>query len=179
MMAAKIIDVINYCPRCGTPVIQAERAGRLRPVCPHCGWIYFADPKVAVAALITRENKVLLVRRTVDPQRGLWALPAGYVDAGEDPVSALERECLEETGLTVRVTGLLDVLNGQEHPNGAHIIIVYRAEVVSGSLRPDDDVDRADYFRRNNLPALAFTSTRKLLDMQFSSQGEHIFKNGI
>ena len=83
-MAAKIIDVIKYCPRCGTPVVQAERSGRQRPVCPNCGWIYFADPKVAVAALITQENEVLLVRRTVDPQRGLWALPAGYVDAGED-----------------------------------------------------------------------------------------------
>ena len=178
-MAAKIIDVINYCPRCGTSVIQAERSGRQRPVCPNCGWIFFADPKVAVAALITRENKVLLVRRTVDPQRGFWALPAGYVDAGEDPVRALERECQEETGLIVRVTSLLDVLSGQEHPNGAHIIIVYRAEVVSGSLRPDDDVDRADYFGRDNLPPLAFTSTLKLLDMQFSSQGEHIFKNGV
>ena len=164
-MAAKIINVINYCPRCGTPVIWAERAGRERPVCPNCGWIYFADPKVAVAALITRENEILLVRRTVDPQRGLWGLPAGYVDAGEDPARALERECREETGLKVRVTGLIDVLNGQDHPNGAHIIIVYRAEIVSGSLRPGDDVDRAGYFRSDNLPPLAFTSTLKVLDM--------------
>lgn len=178
-MAAKIFDVINYCPRCGTPVVQAERSGRERPVCPNCGWIYFADPKVAVAALITQENEVLLVRRTVDPQRGLWALPAGYVDAGEDPVCALERECQEETGLKVRVTDLIDVLNGQDHPNGAHIIIVYRVEVVSGSLRPGDDVDRADYFRRDNLPPLAFPSTLKVLDFQFSSQGEYNLNNGV
>jgi len=164
-MCAKIFDVINYCPRCGTPVVQAERSGRLRPVCPNCGWIYFADPKVAVAALITRENEILLVRRTVDPQCGLWALPAGYVDAGEDPARACERECQEETGLKVRVAGLIEVLNGQDHPNGAHIIIVYRAEVVSGSLRPGDDVDRANYFRRDGLPPLAFTSILKVLDM--------------
>ncbi|MFC2043288.1 NUDIX domain-containing protein [Chloroflexota bacterium] len=178
-MAAKIIDAINYCPRCGTPVIQAERSGRQRPVCPNCGWVYFPDPKVAVAALITRKNKVLLVRRTVDPQRGLWALPAGYVDAGEDPARACERECLEETGLKVKVTGLIDVLNGQDHPNGAHIIIIYRAEVLSGSLRPDDDVDRADFFQHDNLPPLAFTSTLRVLEMQFLSQGESNLNNGV
>ena len=178
-MAAKIIDVRKYCPRCGTPVIQAERSGRERPVCPNCGWIYFADPKVAVAALITRGKKVLLVRRTVDPQRGLWALPAGYVDAGEDPASACERECQEETGLKVRITGLIDVLNRQDHSNGAHIIIVYRVEVVSGSLRPGDDVDLADYFRRDNLPPLAFPSTLKVLDLQFSSQGEYNSNTGV
>ena len=78
----------------------------------------------------------MLVRRVNDPQRGLWTLPAGFVDAGEDPVRAIERECLEETGLHVQVLGLLDVLAGQEHSRGAHILIVYRVSVLSGTARP-------------------------------------------
>jgi ADP-ribose pyrophosphatase YjhB (NUDIX family) len=140
-----------------------ERFGRPRPVCPSCGWIYFADPKVAAAALIEQDGRVLLVRRAIDPLRGLWSLPAGFVDAGEDPTEAIQRECLEETGLTVRVTGLVDVFYGQEHPRGAHIVIVYRAQVQEGSLQAGDDVDQATFFALDEMPELAFTSTRKVL----------------
>jgi len=160
-----IQDTINYCPRCGTAVTQAERFGRLRPVCPSCNWVYFADPKVAVALLVERGDEVLLVRRAVDPKRGMWTLPAGFVDAGENPVLAAEREILEETGLQAHVTGLIDVLFGQEHPGGAHIVIFYRGHIDSGSMHADDDVDRAAFFNRNNLPPLAFSTTRKILDI--------------
>jgi ADP-ribose pyrophosphatase YjhB (NUDIX family) len=104
------------------------------------------------------------VRRVNEPARGLWTLPAGFIDAGEDPIKAAERECFEETGLTVRITGLLDVLAGQEHPRGAHIVIFYRAEVLSGVLHPGDDVDSASFFSRDQLPALAFTTTQRILD---------------
>lgn len=160
-----LAEEVNFCPRCGAALEQAERFGRLRPVCPACGWIYFPDPKVAVAVLIEQEEGVLLVRRANDPQRGLWTLPAGFVDAGEDPVRAAERECLEETGLHVRVGHLLDVMSGQEHPRGAHIVIFYQGEIVSGSLRAEDDVDRAAFFRRDQLPPLAFSTTQKILSI--------------
>jgi 8-oxo-dGTP diphosphatase len=160
---AKVFKEVNYCIRCGRPLTQAERFGEVRPVCEACGWVYFADPKVAVAALIEKGGRVFLVRRANDPQRGLWTLPAGFVDAGEDPVRAIERECLEETGLEVRVIELLDVLYGQEHPRGAHILIVYRVEVISGDVHPADDVDRAGFFSIQDLPPLAFSTTKKLL----------------
>ncbi len=161
-MAASL-DEINFCPRCGTGVVLAERFGRLRPVCPDCHWIYFADPKVAAAAIIEDGDKVLLVRRANDPQRGLWTMPAGFVDAGEDPARAVERECLEETGLVVQVVGLVDVLSGLEHARGAHILIVYRAKILSGCLTPQDDVDRVAFFSRNQMPPLAFRATEKIL----------------
>ena len=154
---------VYFCLRCGNPLEQAERFGRWRPVCPACGWIYFADPKVATAALIQQLGKILLVRRANDPQRGKWTLPAGFVDAGEDPAEAVRRECLEETGLEVRVTDLVDVLFGQEHPRGSHLLIVYRAEIVAGTLRPGDDVDQAAFFGLNGLPPLAFLTTRRIL----------------
>jgi ADP-ribose pyrophosphatase YjhB (NUDIX family) len=165
-----LADEINFCPRCGRGVVQAVRYGRSRPVCTQCGWIYFADPKVAAAVLVQQDEKVLLVRRGVDPARGLWTLPAGYIDAGEDPKSAAERECLEETGLQVCVTNLIDVIYGQEHPRGAHIVIFYRAEILSGTIRPGDDVDRADYFSKNELPPLAFSSTNELLNYHFRQE---------
>ncbi|OGO28441.1 MAG: hypothetical protein A2Z16_09340 [Chloroflexi bacterium RBG_16_54_18] len=162
-MGAQLLGEINFCPRCGTKLIQAEKFGNLRPVCPACDWIYFADPKVAAAALIEKDGKILLVRRANDPMRGLWTLPAGFIDAGEDPIDAVVRECLEETGYQVQIIRLVDVLFGQEHPRGAHILIVYEAEIVSGEAVAGDDVDQIGFFSRQGLPPLAFDTTLKVL----------------
>ncbi len=163
-MAIQSLEEVNFCIRCGNRLVRVERFGAVRPVCPVCEWVYFADPKVAAAALVEQAGAVLLVRRVNDPQRGLWTLPAGFIDAGEDPVEAAVRECFEETGLKVRITGLLDVLFGQEHPRGAHILIVYQAEGLGGEMKPSDDVDQVGFFGLDNLPPLAFTTTQKIME---------------
>lgn len=156
----------NYCPRCGTRVNHEERFGKVRPVCPQCEWIQFIDPKVAAAVLVEQEGRVLLVRRANEPFRGLWTLPAGFINGGEDPAEAAARECLEETGLNVRVTRVLDIISGREHTRGADFIIVYRAEVIDGELKPDDDVDAVEWFGRESLPPLAFRATQIVLSQE-------------
>jgi ADP-ribose pyrophosphatase YjhB (NUDIX family) len=158
-------EEVRYCPSCGQAVEQRRVFGRDRPVCPACGRVHFENPRVAAAALVEREGRVLLVRRANDPARGLWTLPAGFVDAGEDPRRAAERECAEETGLTVRANRLLDVINGQEHRRGASIVIIYRAEVRSGTLKAGDDADAAGFFGPEELPPLGFEATRKALEL--------------
>lgn len=155
---------IKFCPRCAAEVIRVAKFGDVRPVCPQCGWIYFIDPKVAAAVLVEENGRVLLVRRANEPFRGLWTLPAGFVNGGEDPAEAAMRECWEETGLRVRVTRVLDVIAGQEHARGADFIIVYHANVISGYLIPADDADAAEWFARDQLPPLAFKATQKILD---------------
>lgn len=155
---------IKFCTQCGQPVEIRVEFGKPRPVCSACGHIHFQDPKVAAAALVIRDDRVLLVRRVNEPARGQWTLPAGFVDAGEDPARAAERECLEETGLKVHVRQLVDVIGGREHPAGADIVILYSAEVIEGDLKPGDDADRARYFSPEELPALAFKATHTALD---------------
>jgi ADP-ribose pyrophosphatase len=154
---------IKFCPRCGAEVTHEDKFGMLRPVCPQCGWIHFIDPKVAAAVLLEQDGRILLVRRVNEPFRGLWTLPAGFVNGGEDPAEAAARECLEETGLSVRITQVLDVIAGREHERGADFIIVYLAEVISGDLTPADDADAAEWFARDKLPPLAFKATQKVL----------------
>lgn len=156
-------SLVNYCPLCGTQLVIRSQSREGRLSCPSCGWIYYADPKVAAAVLVEQNNQVLLARRVNEPSRGLWSLPAGFVNAYEDPARAAERECLEETGLEVTVNGLLDVVSGREHPRGADIIIIYRAKITGGNLRAGDDADRVGFFDRQQLPPLAFRSTRSIL----------------
>ena len=128
--------------------------------------MFFPDPKVAAAVLLRQGDQVLLVRRAHPPHRGQWSLPAGFVDAGEDPARAAERECLEETGLTVQATALLDIVAGREHPRGADMVIVYRAQTAGGTLRAGDDADGARFFPLGDLPPLAFKATRLILDRE-------------
>jgi ADP-ribose pyrophosphatase YjhB (NUDIX family) len=153
----------KFCPRCGQLLNSEERFGKLRPVCPACGWIHFVDPKVAAAVLVVQDGRVLLVRRVNEPFRGLWTLPAGFVNGGEDPARAAERECLEETGLSVRVTRVYDIVSGREHPRGADFVIIYQAEVSGGNLKADDDADAVEWFDGEHLPPLAFLATQKVL----------------
>ncbi|MEW6566850.1 MAG: NUDIX hydrolase [Chloroflexota bacterium] len=156
-------DLIRFCPACGSPLERKEAFGRIRPVCPSCGRVHFFDPKVAAAVLVEEHGRVLLVRRSSQPFQGMWTLPAGFVDADEDPRTAAERECLEETGLRVRVTRLLDVIAGQEHPRGASIVIVYQAEVQGGKLKARDDAEAAAFFPPGELPELGFEATRQVI----------------
>ncbi len=159
------INPFVFCPRCGAKVNQEEKFGKLRPVCPQCGFIYFQDPKVAAAVLIEKDNFVLLVRRVNEPFRGLWTLPAGFVNSDEDPAQAAARECLEETGLTVAIKKVLDVIAGREHERGADFVIVYSAEIMSGEMSPADDADAVEWFDKNHLPQLAFKATQKVLQV--------------
>ena len=137
-------DFVKFCPRCGTAVNREEKFGGVRPVCPSCGWIYFVDPKVAAAVLVEENGRVLLVRRVNEPFRGLWTLPAGFVNGGEDPARAAERECFEETGLNVSVSRVFEIIYGREHERGADFVIVYLADVLGGKLSPADDADAVE-----------------------------------
>jgi ADP-ribose pyrophosphatase YjhB (NUDIX family) len=153
----------RFCIQCGAELVTRHLYGEQRPACPACGWVHFTDPKVAAAVIVEQDGRVLLTRRVNEPYRGLWTLPAGFVNAYEDPAAAAVRECREETGLEVHITALVDVIAGREHRRGADIVIVYRAQITGGTLQPGDDADAADFFDYSSLPPLAFVSTRQVL----------------
>ena len=154
-------DSIQFCPTCGRPIGHKEVSGRMRPYCDYCGRVFFQDPKVAAAVLIEKDGKVMLVKRGNVPERGKWTLPAGFVDAGEDPRQAARRECYEETGLEVNIQSLLDVFYGKEHERGADIVILYRGQIDGGNLHAGDDALEVAFFGPDEIPPLAFEATQK------------------
>jgi len=162
-------DIFKFCPFCGNRLQVKEIDGQERPFCEACDRPFFQDPKVAAAILVEHEGEVLLVKRANVPERGKWTLPAGFVDAGEDPSEAAQRECYEETGLQVRVTALLDLLFGKEHERGADFVILYRGEVEGGQLAPGDDAQDVGFFGSERLPLIAFNATRKAIQWWLSN----------
>ena len=144
-------------------MITREYSGKPRRACPNCGFIHFTDPKVGVGVLVQQDGKILLVRRTMKPEIGKWSIPAGYLDHGEDPRETAVRETLEETNLHVQITSLLDVYQNPPAEGGASIFILYRATLLGGHLQAGDDADDARFFTLDNLPELAFASTREAI----------------
>ncbi len=151
----------RYCPQCATPLADAEISGKVRRVCPACGFVQFHDPKVAVCVFIEQVGRVLLVKRGVEPELGKWALPAGYVDYGEEPQSAAIREAWEETGLQIEISALWDVMFYQGAK--AVITIIYAGTVRGGILQAGDDAQEAAWFPPDALPEIGFESTRRAL----------------
>lgn len=159
-------QTFRYCPRCATELTSRIVDHKPRPGCPACNYIHFNDPKVGVGVFVTQDSKILLVRRTMRPHIGKWSVPAGFLDHGDDPKATAEREALEETGLQVKVTDLIDVYFNPPTPEGgASLFILYKAELLGGVLQAGDDADAAGFFAMDDLPDIAFTSTRHAIEL--------------
>ena len=93
-----MMEEARFCPRCSARLEMREVNGAQRPRCPECGRVIYYDPKLAATVVVERDERVLMVRRAIQPGIGLWSLPGGYVDRGEVVEKAAAREVLEETG---------------------------------------------------------------------------------
>jgi len=159
--AASLRQGFKFCPRCGRPMIDRLAYGRMRRVCSDetCRFVQFIDPKVGAAILALRnDNRVLLVKRAADPARGSWCLPGGFMEVGETPQATAMRECQEESGYTVDITGLIDVYY-YENYRGSGVLIVYKGHISGGTAQPGDDADDAAFYGPDELPEnIAFES---------------------
>lgn len=152
---------VRFCARCATPMRTAVVCGTPRRTCPGCGFVHYPDPKVGVGVAVVHGGGILLVRRAIAPERGKWSIPAGYLDAGEDPRVAAVREVREETGLRVTVDPVLGVFHDRAsaRAGGASVFLLFEGRYVGGALCAGDDASAAAFFGPDELPELAFPST--------------------
>lgn len=154
-----------YCPTCGgTLQSRVIREGeRSRLVCVKCEFIYFQNPKVASAVIVTHEDKLVLLRRSIEPGFGKWVFPGGYVDLGEHVTDAARREAREEACVDVEIERLLDVYSYRERPV---VVVVYVGRVVGGIPAAGDECSEMNLFGYDEVPwdELAFPSTRQALE---------------
>jgi 8-oxo-dGTP diphosphatase len=165
---------VRYCPACAAPLETANVFGRERLRCPACTFVLFANPVGAAGAVVVDPGRrILLVRRAVEPFAGRWALPAGYQEIDESPSGAAEREVQEETGITIRVVALLDLVFVPDDPRKPANVALFLAIPVAGEPSGRDDALDADWFALDDLPqGLAFESNHRILERLASASDE-------
>ncbi len=151
---------MKFCPRCANPLIERLIERHLRPHCNSCGFIHYTGPKVAVGVIISQRGAILLNRRDIEPGRGRWSFPSGYVDVGEALTEAARREVREETGLEVEIGPLIGVYDNPKRPV---VFIVYAASAVTGEPMAGQEVQEVGYFLPNELPEMAFDHDEKII----------------
>jgi 8-oxo-dGTP diphosphatase len=153
-----------YCPMCGRKTEPRERSGAMRPVCTACNHIVYFNPGVAVAVCIMQNDQILLVRRGMEPMRGYWAMPAGFMEYDEDPKAAARREVLEETGLNVQIDRLIEIFHTPSDGGLANLVITYAASITGGTMQAQDDADEVAWFRKETVPPeVAFLPSQTLV----------------
>jgi 8-oxo-dGTP diphosphatase len=154
-----------FCSRCGGALAPRLVAGRERLACAACGFVLYRDPKVACAVLVARQGRVLLVRRSHNPGRGLWCLPAGFEDAEESPEQAAVREAREETGLDIALGPILGIYYYDDDPRGPGILICFLATTLPDDAAPlaGDEASELGFFAPDALPPLSAETHRRAI----------------
>jgi ADP-ribose pyrophosphatase YjhB (NUDIX family) len=156
---------LNFCSSCGTALrlgaIDGEDRERLS--CPACGHIAYVNPRLVVTTLpITDDGRLVLLRRGIEPGRGAWAQPGGFLEVDETVHEAAIRETLEETGLQIEPGEIIGLYTRLE---AAVVTIAFEARVVGGSAAPTREALEVATFEPEAIPwpQLAFRTTMWML----------------
>lgn len=142
-----VLDGWRFCPHCGGALTR----GRNFAYCGDCGETQWANAVPGAQALVERDGRVLLARRALEPRKGLWDFPGGFLDEHEHPLEALHRELREETGLEIEVAEFLGIW--LDPYDGRTILsLTWLAHPIGGVEHPDDDVDELRWFAAGELP---------------------------
>jgi len=158
----------KFCVECGAALLSKVPAGdhRERKVCPACHHVHYLQPKVAAGTVVEYEGQLVLIRRNVDPRKGFWSFPCGFVEADETVEDAARRETREESGLEVELIDHLGTYSYLQSWHGGSIVVVaYRARAVRGTPTPGDDASEVRLVGPSTVPwdDLAFTSSHAAL----------------
>ena len=168
---------IHHCRACGGPAQYRTPAddNRERATCTVCGTVHYENPLNVVGTLPWWQDKVLLCRRAIEPRRGLWTLPAGFMELGESTSQGALRETVEEAGARVELESLFTLLNvikvGQVH-------LFYLARLLDADFHPGPESLEARLFSEAEIPwqELAFRTTRTTLELYFSDRRQGRFE---
>jgi ADP-ribose pyrophosphatase YjhB (NUDIX family) len=152
---------LNFCTRCGAALTfgAVEGEDRDRLACDSCGYIAYVNPRLVVTTIpINDEGEVVLLRRGIEPGKGWWAQPGGFLEVDETVTEAAIRETLEETGLVVEPGEIVGLYSRLE---AAVVVIAFEARVVSGAYRLNPEALEVQAFRPEAIPwhGIAFKTT--------------------
>jgi 8-oxo-dGTP diphosphatase len=159
-----------HCPQCGSELIPRKENGYNRQFCPRCISFVYENPVPVVAGIILDvENRILLIKRGVDPCIGKWTLPTGFIEIGEHPDVCILREVKEETNLECNIKKLFGVYQQKGWKYRSVIVLAYLLDNLSGEAKAGDDAVDVRYYEYETLPDIPFESHRHIVRDVFQS----------
>jgi thiamine-phosphate pyrophosphorylase len=158
----------TFCAGCGNRLEERIIDGRVRLICPSCGSVTYKNPIPATAAVaIDSKRRLLLVRRSVEPGKGLWCLPGGFMEIGETPEQCVLRELKEETGLDSEIGRFIGIEMSRSTVYESVLVAAFTIRGWSGVLKAGDDAEEVRFFPAAELPEIAFQSHLRIIERVF------------
>ena len=163
---------IKHCKNCGTAVLYRvpdDGDTRQRAVCPECHTIHYENPLNVVGTVPHLGDKVLLCKRAIEPRRGKWTLPAGFMELHETTAQGAARETVEEAGAQFEMEGLFSILNV---PRVGQVHLFYTARLLGDQFDPGHETMEARLFAEADIPwdEIAFRTVKETLECYFADR---------
>lgn len=160
----------KFCPFCGQRLTQIYLEGKNRNYCDFCRLPLYENPVPATCAVVLDDqNRVLLVKRNVEPKIGYWCLPGGFLETSETPEEGALRELKEETGLCGKIDMLLGVITGAGRIYETILMIGFLVRNFSGTPVAGDDAEEFGWFDPDRLPEIAFASHSSFIRIYYAA----------
>ena len=168
---------IKFCKNCGAAVVYRQPDDgdtKNRAVCPACNTVHYENPLNVVGTVPVWEDKVLLCKRNIEPRKGKWTLPAGFMELEETTVQGAARETVEEAGAQFKMQSLFSVLSV---PRVGQVHLFYRATLTSDQFNPGFETMEAKLFAEADIPwdEIAFRTVKVTLEKFFSDRAKGSF----
>jgi ADP-ribose pyrophosphatase YjhB (NUDIX family) len=163
---------INHCKQCGARVVYRlpdDGDTKTRAICSQCHTVHYENPLMVVGTVPHWNDQILLCKRNIEPRKGKWTLPAGFLELDETTAEGAARETTEEAGAQFELQGLFSLLSvarvGQVH-------LFYRARLLSTQFQPGYETQEARLFQEAEVPwdEIAFRTVRETLERYFSDR---------
>lgn len=169
---------IQFCRNCGTAVtyrIPDDGDTRERAVCPHCHTIHYENPLNVVGTIpVLADGRVLLCKRNIEPRRGLWTLPAGFMELGETTAQGAQRETDEEAGADIEMGPLFTLISV---PRVGQVHLFYRAHLRAEQCYPGPETMEVQLFAEQDIPweEIAFRTVKETLQHYYADRARGTF----
>ncbi len=169
---------IKYCSHCGSGLTFTSIGGFTRQRCENCGFVYFLNPNPGVTIIIRNDdNEVLIGKRIKTTEYGdRWCLPGGYIEYEESFIDATIREVQEETGLSVELEGIINIVSNMLDDSHHTLVVVLLGKPITNQLVPGDDVSELKWIDKNGHASIeyAFEADKRIIDCFFEGDLEMI-----
>lgn len=168
--------MMKFCSQCGANVryLIPVDDDRQRYCCDACGTIHYQNPRIVAGTIPVWENKILLCKRAIEPRKGFWTLPAGFMELGETTDEAAIRETSEEANADVDIKGLFTMYS---IPYISQVHLFFRAELLYGRFSPGQESLETRLFDESDIPwdEISFETVRQTLLSYFEDRQKGAF----